>query len=64
MTKTTTVPLESSADSDPVLRLVNVLAAEGFTTDTDDQEWQTYGERIYRRQEKISLALSGLQLPP
>jgi hypothetical protein len=56
MTKTTTVPLESPADSDPVLRLVNVLAGEGFTTDTDDQEWQTYGERIYRREEKISVA--------
>lgn len=56
MTKTTTVPLESSADSDPVLRLVNVLVAEGFTPDTDEQEWQTYGERIYRREEKISLA--------
>ena len=54
--KTTTVPLESSADSDPVLRLVSVLAAEGFTTDTDEQEWRTYGERIYRREEKISLA--------
>ena len=56
MTKTTTVPLESSADSDPVLRLVNVLVTEGFTPDTDEQEWQTYGERIYRREEKISLA--------
>jgi hypothetical protein len=56
MTKTTTIPVESPADSDPVLRLVNVLAAEGFTTDTDDEEWQTYGERIYRREEKISLA--------
>jgi hypothetical protein len=56
MTKTTTIQGESPADSDPVLRLVNVLAAEGFTTDTDDEEWQTYGERIYRREEKISLA--------
>jgi hypothetical protein len=56
MTKTTTLPVESPADSDPVLRLVNVLAAEGFTTDTDEEEWHTYGERIYRREEKISLA--------
>jgi hypothetical protein len=54
-TKTTTTPTESTADTDPVERLIAVLAAEGFVTSQDDEEWKTFGERIYQRDEKISL---------
>jgi hypothetical protein len=54
-TKTTTKPTESTADTDPVERLIGALVAEGFTTSQDDEEWKTFGERIYRRDEKISL---------
>lgn len=49
-------PLESPADSDPVTRLMARLVEEGFTTDQNDEEWEDYGEIIYRRTEKISFA--------
>ncbi len=53
-------PPESPAGSDPVGRLMERLAEEGFTTDqAPDQamvEWEDYGEIIYRRTEKISFA--------
>ena len=48
-------PLESPAGSDPVLRLMAVLAEEGFTTEQGPEWWDEYGETIYRRQEKLPL---------
>lgn len=49
-------PLESPADSDPVTRLMARLVEEGFTTDQNEEEWEDYGEIIYRRTEKILFA--------
>ncbi len=49
-------PPESPAGSDPVTRLMARLVEEGFTTDQNDEEWDDYGEIIYRRTEKISFA--------
>jgi hypothetical protein len=49
-------PPESPADSDPASRLMARLAEEGFTTDLTDEDWQSDGEIIYRRAEKISFA--------
>jgi hypothetical protein len=46
-------PKESPEDPDPVSRMVRVLREEGFTPMTPEEESQQYGERIYRRQEKI-----------
>lgn len=46
-------PLEVPEDPDPVSRLVRVLSEEGFTPVTPEEEGQEFGERIYRRQEKI-----------
>jgi len=48
-------PIESPAGSDPVLRLMNRLAEEGFTTDQGPEWWDEYGETIYRRSEKLPL---------
>ena len=48
-------PLESPAGSDPVLRLMAVLAEEGFTTEQGPEWWDEYGETIYRRQENLPL---------
>jgi hypothetical protein len=48
-------PPESPADSDPVLRLMERLAEEGFTTEQGPEWWDEYGEIIYRRQEKLPL---------
>lgn len=47
-------PLESTADSDPVSRLMARLRSEGFTTDLSDEEWQEFGEIIFKRDEQIS----------
>src|SRR5262245_33240749 len=49
-------PLESPVGSDPVQRLMRRLAEEGFTTDQSQEEWEQYGEIIFRRDEKISFA--------
>ena|SRR5688572_8977380 len=46
-------PLEAPADPDPVSRLIRALKEDGFTPVHDEEEAQQYGERIYRRQEKI-----------
>jgi len=48
-------PIESPAGSDPVLRLMAVLAEEGFTTEQGPEWWDEYGETIYRRSEKLPL---------
>jgi hypothetical protein len=48
-------PIESPEGSDPVLRLMAVLAEEGFTTEQGPEWWDEYGETIYRRSEKLPL---------
>jgi hypothetical protein len=49
-------PLESPADSDPLTRLVGVLENEGFAALHEDEEWKVFGEKVYRRAEKILFA--------
>lgn len=49
-------PTESPAGSDPVTRLMERLREEGFTTDQNDEDWTNFGEIIFRRDEKISVA--------
>ena len=50
------LPPECAAGSDPVQRLMSRLREEGFTTDQTEEEWEQYGEIIFRREEKISFA--------
>lgn len=49
-------PIESPFGTDPVLRLMDRLAEEGFTTEQGPEWWDEYGEIIYRRPEKLPLA--------
>ena len=49
-------PIESPAGTDPVSRLMQRLHEEGFTTDQNEEEWESFGEIIFRRDEKISFA--------
>ncbi len=49
-------PIESTADTDPVERLMQRLRDEGFTTNQPDEDWRDFGEIIFRRAEKISFA--------
>jgi hypothetical protein len=49
-------PTESPAGSDPVTRLMARLADEGFSSDQPPEDWSSYGEIIYTRPEKISIA--------
>lgn len=49
-------PIESPAGTDPVSRLIERLGEEGFTTDQNPDDWQNFGEIIYSRPEKISVA--------
>jgi hypothetical protein len=49
-------PIESPADSDPLSRLIAVLQGEGFEALHDDEEWKVFGEKVYRRGEKILFA--------
>ena len=46
-------PLESPAGSDPVLRLMERLGEEGFSTEQGPEWWNEYGEVIYRRRPLI-----------
>ena len=48
-------PIESPADSDPVLRLMSRLGEEGFVTEQGPEWWDEYGEIIYRREEKLPI---------
>lgn len=48
-------PIESPEGSDPVLRLMDRLTEEGFTTDQGPEDWEEFGEVIYRRAEKLPL---------
>ena len=50
------LPPESPAGSDPVQRLMDRLREEGFTTAETQEDWEHYGEIIFRRDEKISFA--------
>jgi hypothetical protein len=47
---------EMPADSDPVSRLMDRLREEGFTTDQSPDDWERFGEIIFRRSEAISFA--------
>ena len=49
-------PTESPAGTDPVTRLMERLRQEGFTTDQNEEDWENFGEIIFRRDEKISVA--------
>jgi len=49
-------PTESPEGTDPVTRLTARLADEGFTTDQNPEDWENFGEIIYTRTEKISIA--------
>ncbi len=46
-------PIESPEGTDAVLRLMDRLAEEGFTTEQGPEWWDEYGEVIYRRPEKL-----------
>jgi hypothetical protein len=48
-------PIEC-ADADPVTRLMQRLREEGFTSDQAEDEWSKFGEVIFSRPEKISVA--------
>lgn len=48
-------PIESPEGTDPVLRLMDRLAEEGFTTEQGPEWWDEYGEIIYRRAEHLPL---------
>lgn len=47
-------PTESPGGSDPVTRLMQRLREEGFATDQSEDEWNSFGEVIFSRREKIS----------
>src|SRR5216684_6738575 len=49
-------PPESPSDSNPASRLMARLTEEGFTTESTEEDWRSYGEIIFRRAEKISFA--------
>ena len=49
-------PTESPAGTDPVTRLMERLREEGFTPDQNEEDWENFGEIIFRRDEKISVA--------
>jgi hypothetical protein len=49
-------PTESPADSDPVSRLMQRLRQEGFQSDQGEEEFAQFGEVIFTRPEKISVA--------
>lgn len=49
-------PTESPEGTDVVNRLMTRLGGDGFVTDQSRDDWDRYGEMIYRRSEKISFA--------
>ncbi|MBK5257954.1 MAG: hypothetical protein JJE51_00020 [Thermoanaerobaculia bacterium] len=49
-------PIESPAGSDPVTRLMHRLREEGFTSEHSEEDFESFGEVIFRRDEKISFA--------
>lgn len=48
-------PPESPEGTDPVVRLMDRLAEEGYTTEQGPEWWDEYGEVIYRRDEKVGI---------
>jgi hypothetical protein len=48
-------PLESPEGTDPVIRLMERLGEEGFSTEQGPEWWDEYGEVIYRREEKLPI---------
>lgn len=48
-------PIESPEGVDCVLRLIERLGEEGFTTEHGPEDWDQFGEMIYRRAEKLPL---------
>jgi hypothetical protein len=48
-------PPESPVDSDAVQRLVARLLEEGYTSDQSDADFEEFGERIFTREEKVSV---------
>ena len=42
--------------ADPVIRLMERLREEGFTTDQNQDDWEKFGEIIYRRPENIPVS--------
>src|SRR5207237_787661 len=49
-------PIESPEGTDPITRRMARLVEEGFTTDQNPEDWEKFGEIIYSRPEKISIA--------
>ena len=43
-------------EADPVVRLMQRLREEGFTSDQGEEEWNNFGEVIFSRPEQISFA--------
>jgi len=48
--------MQENESDNVVTRLMERLRAEGFTTDQDPAEWEQFGEIIFTRAEKISIA--------
>lgn len=46
-------PIESPSDSDPVSRLMARLTEEGFTSEQSEEDWNEFGEIIFRRAEQV-----------
>ncbi|MGA7615115.1 MAG: hypothetical protein WBX15_08030 [Thermoanaerobaculia bacterium] len=49
-------PTESPEQPDPLSRLIDVLHREGYETLQNEEEWKMYGERTYRRKERVLFA--------
>ncbi len=47
---------ESTAQSSPVSRLLDVLDSEGFSSMHEDEDWQAFGEEVYHREEQVLFA--------
>jgi hypothetical protein len=56
MLQTKSVQPTESPDSDPLARLIHVLLAEGYVATEDEEEWQKFGERTFRRPVKVLFA--------
>lgn len=53
---TTTKPLESPDEHDPVARLRAVLESEDFRPVHEEDEWAGFGEKVWARSEKVLFA--------
>lgn len=50
------VQVPESPSEDPLSRLVRVLESEGYVAMQDEEEFRAYGERIFRRRERVLFA--------